>query len=119
MAGAAKKGNAGAQPSLCCADRIQAFTDTLSNAVSTAGILGSTDAARFWCDRAAMPPCSCGLEQHMHNCILTKTQPGLLSLPSLCRAYHLTRSGFFMIQVRCCAGVRVVLHAAPRMAAGI
>ncbi|EFN55961.1 hypothetical protein CHLNCDRAFT_145276 [Chlorella variabilis] len=42
-------------------DRIQAFTDTLSNAVSTAGILGSTDAARFW-------------------------------------AYHLTRSGFFMIQ---------------------
>lgn len=42
-------------------DRIRAFTDTLTSAVSTAGILGSTEAARYW-------------------------------------AYHLTRSGFFMLQ---------------------
>ena len=48
----------------CCllrAERIQAFTNTLANAVSTAGILGSGEAARYW-------------------------------------AYHLSRSGFFMLQ---------------------
>lgn len=29
-------------------DRIRAFTETLTNAVSTAGVLGSSDAARYW-----------------------------------------------------------------------
>ncbi|KAL4419508.1 hypothetical protein ABPG77_002294 [Micractinium sp. CCAP 211/92] len=42
-------------------DRIRAFTETLTSAVGTAGILSSTEAARYW-------------------------------------AYHLTRSGFFMLQ---------------------
>ncbi|KAL4451802.1 hypothetical protein ABPG75_007464 [Micractinium tetrahymenae] len=48
-------------PSAPVPDRIRAFTETLTNAVGTAGILGSTEAARYW-------------------------------------AYHLTRSGFFMVQ---------------------
>jgi hypothetical protein len=48
-------------PPLAAAERIQAFTNTLANAVSTAGILGSSEAARYW-------------------------------------AYHLSRSGFFMLQ---------------------
>jgi hypothetical protein len=46
---------------VAAAERIQAFTNTLANAVSTAGILGSSEAARYW-------------------------------------AYHLSRSGFFMLQ---------------------
>ncbi len=30
------------------ADRIRAFTETLTSAVGTAGILSSTEAARYW-----------------------------------------------------------------------
>ena len=33
---------------LAPSDRIRAFTETLTGAVSTAGILGSTEAARYW-----------------------------------------------------------------------
>lgn len=46
---------------MVAAERIQAFTNTLANAVSTAGILVSSEAARYW-------------------------------------AYHLSCSGFFMLQ---------------------
>lgn len=30
--------------------RLRAFTDTLASAVSSAGILGSSEAARYWCE---------------------------------------------------------------------